>query len=148
MVTQMKSGRIKVTVTILLIFGVAGFLVIRIVQDAARSVTRFSAPSPSHDTAATRLKQLAAEFGKDRGLYDARQGLHDYREEFRRDPPMAWVYMGYHTNADGSQDPRGVQLIENTDKSTEGEKQELTKLFIKSYINGFNRGVSLKALGL
>src|SRR5690349_6083795 len=43
-------------------------------------------PGKSVGSATSRLESEYADFGRERGKYDAVHGAHDYRKEFRKDP--------------------------------------------------------------
>jgi hypothetical protein len=78
------------------------------------------------------------DFGRDSGLLDARQGMHDYRAEFAKDPLLAFAYMGYQVRPDGTQDPRSMVLPDRLlKKAAEAEKDALMRAFIAGYAGGY-----------
>lgn len=80
-----------------------------------------------------------SNFGYDRGKYDAENKLHDYREEFAKDPSLAWAYIGYNANIDGTQDLRSPKLIDEGSKLSQDEYSRALATFITSYKISFEK---------
>lgn len=80
-----------------------------------------------------------SNFGYDRGKYDAEHSLYDYRDEFIKDPLLAWAYIGYNFNIDGTQDSRSSALIDEGSKLSQEEYSRALATFITSYKISFEK---------
>ncbi len=80
-----------------------------------------------------------SDFGYDRGKYDAEHSLYDYRDEFIKDPLLAWAYIGYNFNIDGTQDSRSSALVDKGSKLSQDEYSRALAAFITSYKTSFEK---------
>lgn len=80
-----------------------------------------------------------SDFGYDRGKYDAEHSLYDYRDEFIKDPLLAWAYIGYNFNIVGTQDSRSSALVDKGSKLSQDEYSRALAAFITSYKTSFEK---------
>ncbi len=82
------------------------------------------------------MKRRLIAWGKQRGIYDAKHRLHDYRPDFQRDIQLAWAYIAMPMNINGTEDEVGKQIWAEVSKSNDFPKT-LIQSFVDFYIEAF-----------
>jgi hypothetical protein len=76
------------------------------------------------------------DYGSERGASDAKTHSYDYRGDFKKDPPMATVYICIGFKEDGYEDKMALKMVDLCGKG-DGTEGKAAKAFIAGYTKGY-----------